>query len=272
MPSKQITIPTRDGDCRSHVMTPAADGTWPAIIFYMDAGGIRPAVLDMAQRLADAGYVVLLPDLFYRYGAYGPFVPSEVFAGDFRAILGPLIATTGNDKAAEDTSAFLAYLDQRGDVVGHRVGAVGFCMGAGMALSAAGTYPDRFAAVASFHGGNLATDAPTSPHHFAPKLNAEVYIAAAENDHSYPPVMAERFEAALAEAGVRYRADAYPAAHGWMKPDFPVYDHASAERGWGEMLALLDRKLHIGGRGALVPDTSASRDRFVSSLRLQPDR
>jgi carboxymethylenebutenolidase len=163
VPNEQITIRTRDGECTLRIATPAADGSWPAVIFYMDAGGIRPAVIEMAQRLADAGYVVLLPDLFYRYGAYGPFVPKEVFAGDFRAILGPLMATTGTDKAAEDTEAFLASLDARGDVAGRKVGAVGFCMGGGMALAAAGTYPDRFGAVVSFHGGNLATDAPTSP-------------------------------------------------------------------------------------------------------------
>ena len=247
MPNQQVTIRTRDGDCPTHVMSPASGGPWPAVIFYMDAGGIRPAVLEMAQRLADAGYVVLLPDLFYRYGPYGPFVPKEVFAGDVRAILGPLMATTGNDKAAEDTAALLAYLDTRNDVAARKLGAVGFCMGGGMALAAAGTYPDRFAAVASFHGGNLATDAPTSPHLFAPRLKAEVYVAAAENDGSYPPAMAERLEQALAQAGVRYSAETYPAAHGWMKPDFPVYDRAAAERGWVEMLALFARNLHQVG-------------------------
>jgi len=246
MPNEQVTIRTRDGDCPSHVMIPAGGGPWPAVIFYMDAGGVRPVVLDMAQRLADAGYVVLLPDLFYRYGPYGPFVPKEVFAGDVRAILGPLMAKTGNDKAADDTEALLAYLDTRNDVAGRKVGAVGFCMGGGMALAAAGTYPDRFAAVASFHGGNLATDAPTSPHLFAPKLKAEVYVAAAENDGSYTREMAERLEKALAQAGLRYSTDTYPAAHGWMMPDFPVYDHAGAERGWVEMLALFDRNLHRG--------------------------
>jgi carboxymethylenebutenolidase len=243
VPSEQIKIRTREGECGLHVATPAGDGAWPAVIFYMDALGIRPGVIEMAQRLASAGYVVLMPDLFYRYGPYGPFAPKDVFAGDFRAILGPLMATTGNDKAAEDTKAFLAYLDTRSDVAGRKLGAVGFCMGGGMAITAAGTYPDRFAAVASFHGGNLATDASVSPHLFAPDLKAEVYVAAAENDRSYPPEMAERFETALAQAGVRYRTETYPAAHGWMKPDFPVYDQAAAERGWTEMLALFGRTL-----------------------------
>ena len=243
MQGEQVVVPTRDGVCVTRVLTPAGKGPWPAILFYMDAGGIRPAVTAMAQRLADAGYLVLLPDLFYRYGPYGPFVPGQVFAGDFRAILGPLMATTGNDKAAQDTGALLAWLDTRDDVAGRRVGAVGFCMGGAMAIVAAGTWPDRFAAVASFHGGNLATDTPTSPHLLAPALQAEIYIAAAENDDSYPPAMAGRFEEALAGAEVRYTAQTFPAAHGWMKPDFPVHDHAAAERGWNAMFALFRRTL-----------------------------
>jgi carboxymethylenebutenolidase len=210
----------------------------------MDAGGIRPAMTDMAARLASAGYVVLLPDLFYRYGPYGPFVPKEVFKGDFRAILGPLMATTGNARAAADTQAFLGYLDSRPDVTGSKIGAVGFCMGGGMAIAAAGTWPDRFAAVASFHGGNLATDAADSPHGHAPRLAAEIYIAAADRDNSYPPAMAQHFEAALTQAGVVYRAEVYEGAlHGWMIPDFPVYDEAAAERGWAALLALFGRTL-----------------------------
>lgn len=244
MPHEQIAIRTRDGECRTHVLSPGDGGSWPAAVLYGDAGGIRPAMVEMAQCLADAGFVVLLPDLFYRYGPYGPLVPSEVFAGDVAAILGPLMATTSNAKAAQDTEALLAYLDTRTDVAGGKVGAVGFCMGGGMAITAAATYPDRFAAVASFHGGNLATDAPSSPHLLASSLKAEVYVAGAENDTSYPLAMAQRLEAALTEAGVRHVTEIYPrAAHGWMVPDFPVYHQASAELGWKSMLDLFNRNL-----------------------------
>jgi carboxymethylenebutenolidase len=201
-------------------------------------------MVEMSRQLADAGYIVLLPDLFYRYGPYGPLVPTEVFKGDFRAILGPLMATTGNDKAAEDTGAFLSYLQSRPDVAGNKVGGVGFCMGGGMAIAAAATFPERFAAVASFHGGRLATDAPTSPHLLAPKLRAEVYLGVAENDQSYPPEMAAKLEQALTAANVRYRSETYAgAAHGWMMTDFPVFNPAAAERGWKALLALFARNL-----------------------------
>ena len=243
MPAEHAVIQTEDGLCPTDVFTPAGTGPWPAVIFYGDAGGMRPAMRDMAARLADAGYLVLLPDLYHRYGPYAPLVPAEVFACNSGAILGPFIATTGTDKAARDTAALLAYLDQRNDVAGDRIGAVGFCMGGGIAVAAAATYPERFPAVASFHGGRLATDAPTSPHWLAPTLQAEVYIASAENDDSYPPAMARRFEAALTAAGVRYQSEEYPAPHGWMVPDFPVYDAQCAERGWEAMRALFARTL-----------------------------
>jgi carboxymethylenebutenolidase len=165
-------------------------------------------------------------------------------AGDFRAIIGPMMGSTDNHKAAEDTKAFLAYLDTRSDVKGKTVGTVGFCMGGGMAITAAGYYPERVAAAVSFHGGNLVTDQPTSPHLLAPKIKAELYVAGADNDHSYPLEMAERLEAILTEAGVKHVCEIYEGkAHGWMKPDMPVYDAAAAERGWGELFALYGRTL-----------------------------
>ena len=123
------------------------------------------------------------------------------------------------------------------------MGPLGLLQPAQRLAAAAATYPARFVAVASFHGGRLATDAPTSPHWLAPTLQAEVYIARAENDDRYPPAMARRFEAALTAAGVRYRSEPYPAPHGWMVPDFPVHDAAQAERGWDAMRALFARTL-----------------------------
>lgn len=249
MPHEQITIATEDGECPAHVFTPGIDHLSPAILFFMDAGGIRPIVLAMAERLSTAGYVVMVPDLFYRYGAYGPLDPKDVFKGDVGAILGPLVSTTGNAKAAVDTGRFLACMDDRPDVRRGKLGAVGFCMGGGMAIAAGGSWPDRFGAIASFHGGNLATEAPDSPHMYASRLSADVYIAAADNDDSYPPAMARRLQEALQGSRVPYTSDTYAAAHGWMMPDFPTYDAAAAEQGWRKMLSFFERSLRHGRAG-----------------------
>jgi carboxymethylenebutenolidase len=242
---EHVSIRTADGDCPTHVLAPDDESPAPAVIIYMDALGMRPAVIAVARRLAENGYLALLPDLFYRSGTYAIPTPKEAFAsGDLMKIIGPLMAATGPAKAAEDTRYFLDYLDTRSDVQGAMAGTVGFCMGGGMALAAAGTFPERIAAAASFHGGGLASDKPDSPHRLAPGMTAEVYVAGADNDPSYPPDMAERLEKALADAGVEHRCEIYEGAlHGWMKPDFPIYNEKAAERGWREMLALFGRNL-----------------------------
>jgi len=168
MADEQVSIRTQDGVCPAYVFTPAESGRHPGVIFYMDGLGIRPTIFEMGQRLADYGYVVLVPDLFYRAGPYEALEPEKVFAsGDARAAIGHLFGSTDNRRAAEDTEAFLAYLAERGDVAGTKVGTTGYCMGGGMSLMAAGTYPDRVAAAASFHGGNLAIDSELSLHWFA---------------------------------------------------------------------------------------------------------
>ena len=243
---ESITIRTQDGHCPATVFRPEAVGSWPAVIFYMDGLGIRPALLDMAERLARCGYVVLLPDLYYRFGPYAPMDP-KVVLGDpenRKVMIAPKIATTGNQPAAADTAAFIAYLDTRQDVAGKKIGTTGYCMGGGISLTAAGTYPERIAAAASFHGGNLDTDLPVSPHRLAPKMKAEIYIGGADQDASYPPEMAERLDKALTDAGVKHRCEIYAdALHGWTMTDFAIYNPPAAERHWTELNALFKRTL-----------------------------
>src|SRR5271168_4117733 len=244
MSHETLSVRTHDGDCPVHVFTPKGSGLWPATIFYMDGLGIRPTLFDMGQRLADAGYVVLLPDLYYRAGPYEPLDPKVVFGGDVRTAIGHLYPTTGNRKAAQDTEAFLALIDSRKDVSGKKIGTTGYCMGGGMSLTAAGTYPDRIAAAASFHGGNLATDAEDSPHLLAPKIKARVYVAGADQDNGYPPEMEVRLDKALTDAKVDHHCEIYQGAlHGWTMADFPIYNEPAAEKHWRELIALFNAAL-----------------------------
>jgi carboxymethylenebutenolidase len=238
-------IKTADGVCPTSVFLPDGRGPWPAVILYMDGPGIRPVLFDMAQRIASAGYVVLLPDLFYRAGPYDPVDPKLLFGDpERRAAHGKFFTSTSNRKAAADTRALLDYLDTRNDVAGPRVGVTGYCMGGGIALTAAATYPDRIAAAASFHGGRLATDADDSPHKLAGQIRARVLVIGADNDQGFPVEQAERLRRALAEAGVDHRVEIWPGvAHGWTMPDIPIYDAAAAERHFEELLALFGATL-----------------------------
>jgi len=241
MSEEEIALGTGEGDCTCHVFSPDDGTAHPAVILYMDALGIRPALLDMGRRLAANGYVALVPDLFYRAGAYGPLDPAEVLASpDAMAVLRPLTASTDTRRAAEDSRAFLDYLASRPDVAGTKVATTGYCMGGGIALTVAGTYPDRVAAAASFHASRLVIDSELSPSRVVPNIAGRVYVAGADDDAGYPPEMAEQLDELLTAAGVDHRLEVYPGArHGFTMTDFPVYDEAAAERHWRELLALL---------------------------------
>jgi carboxymethylenebutenolidase len=241
----KIQIRTKDGSCPSYVYRPAAGAPWPAVLIFMDGLGIRPAMLEIGERLATCGYFVLLPDLFYRSGPYAPMDPHAVLTDPERRKLLTenffALATQAN--IMSDTRAFLGYLETHPDVKPGGIGTTGYCMGGLMSLAAAGTYPDRIAATASYHGGRLATDAPDSPHLLAPKIKSRVYVAGAIEDQSFPDDMKERLEQALTKAGIDHKIETYQAKHGWVFRDMPAYDAAAAERHWQTMVALFDAQL-----------------------------
>jgi carboxymethylenebutenolidase len=241
----KIDIETRDGRCPSYVYRPSGTGPWPAVLVFMDGLAIRPAMLQLGERLATHGYFVLLPDLFYRAGPYEPMDPRAVFSdpGKRKVLMEKYFAVATSANIMADTRAFLDHLAGQQDVKPGGIGITGYCMGGRLALIAAGTYPDQIVAAASYHGGRLATDDPDSPHRLASRVRARVYVAGATEDQSFPDDMKERLQKALTDAGVDHEIETYPAKHGWVFYDFPVYDAAAAERHWETMLALFEAKL-----------------------------
>jgi carboxymethylenebutenolidase len=246
MSQTEVSIATPDGDARAFVFQPTGEGPWPAVIFFMDAPAIRPALFQMCERLAENGYYVLLPDMFWRIGPYAPINLREAMKDDEsrRAVFGKMMASTDPEKSTRDTGAFLAWLSKQPQVKGDKVGCTGYCMGGGLALRAAGHFPDRIVSAAAFHGGRLATDAPDSPHLLAPKIKAKVYVAGADEDAGFPPEQADRLRDALTAAGVRNTVEIYAGAHhGYAPPDMSVYNEAASERHWRAMLDLFDETL-----------------------------
>jgi carboxymethylenebutenolidase len=242
-----VEIKTEDGVCPASVFRPAAGGAgpWPGVLMFMDGIGMRPAIMEVGEAIAQLGYVVLLPDMFYRAGAYEPVDPKQLFTDpkvrdEWRA---KFISSIDQAKAMRDTRAFLDYLASLPDVVKGPVGVTGYCMGGGMALAAAGFFPDRVAAAAAFHPGGLATDAPTSPHLLAPKIKARVYVGGASEDANFPDEQKQRLEQALRDAGVEHTVVTYPAKHGWVPRDTPVHDPAQAQRHLDAVAALFGAAL-----------------------------
>ena len=238
-------ITTPDGSCDASLHTPSGTGAWPAVIMYPDAGGARDTFRAMAQQLADLGYAVLLPNLYYRQGRFEPFDVRTVFSDPAeRARLMDLARSVTEQMAARDTEAMLSFLAGQPEVTaGSKVGTTGYCMGGSFALTAAGRFPDRVAAAASFHGGQIASNAPDSPHLLAGSMQATLYIAGAENDASFDDEQFERMSRALTEAAVEHTLVTYPAAHGFAVPDNPTYDEAAAARHWVALEELYASKL-----------------------------
>jgi carboxymethylenebutenolidase len=242
---EKVSIRTDDGECPTYLFKPQGLDTRPAIIFYMDGLAVRPALLAMASRLAASDFFVALPDLFYRYGAYAPLDPTQLFeSGAVREVTPPLMASTDNRLAARDTRSIIDYLRQRADVSAREIGVTGYCMGGAMALTVAGCFPDDVVAAASFHGGNLATNSEDSPHLLAGDIRARVYVGYAQDDPSCPREMMERLEDAFSASQVDFRCELYEGArHGWTMTDFPVYDHPAAERHWAALVDLFNQAL-----------------------------
>ncbi|MDQ0988976.1 dienelactone hydrolase family protein [Streptomyces sp. V3I7] len=241
-----VDIPTEDGTADAYFVHPADDRPRPGVLLYQDAFGLRPHLRAMADRLAAAGYAVLVPNVFYRHG-HAPVVELPEFIDlDARPELfgkiGPIMQALTPDLAIRDAGAYLRWLADNPLVTDGPIAVTGYCMGARLALLTAGAYPDRVAAAAGFHGGRLATDAPDSPHLVAGKVTAEVYFGHADEDASMPPEQIQRLDAALAAAGVRHRSEVYEGAHhGYTQADTAEYDRAADERHWAALLDLLDR-------------------------------
>ena len=247
MSREQVSIRTRDGDCRAWVFRPEGQGPWPAAIIYMDAPAIRPALFDFGERLASEGYFTLLPDLFYRDGVYEPMDPSKLFADDAAraAIFAKMGKCASVDAIKTDTGAFLEFLDNQPDVKGRKVGVTGYCMGGRVALIAAAEFRGRIAAAGAFHPGHLVTDKPDSPHLLAPSIKAKVYVGGADQDGGFTPENRDDLAKALTDAGVDNRVEIYDGAmHGYTMPDLKVYDAPAAERHWRELVSLFDGALN----------------------------
>ena len=233
MPNITDTVTTQDGTCTVHLFTPDGDGPWPGVVMYPDAGGVRDTFYEMAAKLAGFGYAVLLPDVYYRSGDWAPFDMSTAFSDEQeRKRLMSMIGSVTPMKMAIDAEAFFDYLAGRFDVRGETFGTTGYCKGGRTSLVVASRLPDRVVAAASFHGGGLVTDSPDSPHLWADRIRAAVYVGGAENDASFTADHAEQLDKALTAAGVEHTIEPYPAGHGFAVPDNPPYDAAAAERHW----------------------------------------
>ena len=238
----EIDVPTPDGVSDSYFVHPAS-GAHPGVLIWPDAFGLRPAKRQMAKRLAESGYSVLVVNQYYR-SQRAPIADSTNF-GELRDILMPLMGTLSPETNVTDARAFVSFLDGQAAVDSSRkMGTMGYCMGGPITMRTAAALPDRIGAGASFHGGGLVTDQPDSPHLLVPQMTAHYLFAVAENDDENEPETKNVLREAFAEAGLPAEIEVYEGAlHGWCPPDTQVYNEPQAERAWSRLLALFERAL-----------------------------
>lgn len=245
VPTITLTLP--DGDAEAYLAPAPGGEPAPGVLFVVDAIGLRPRIEEMADRIASWGYTVLAPHVFFREGSAAELAPKadlhepgarEEFMGEAMSRVGRLTP----DLLARDLPAYLSALRARPEVVGEEVGVTGYCMGARIAVRAAGLDP-AVVAVGGWHGGGLVTDDPDSPHLALATARARFAFGHASNDRSMPPEAVAALGAALDDAGRQAVNDVFPGPHGYSMSDTPMYDEESAERHFASLRTLLDSTL-----------------------------
>ncbi len=127
----------------AYLAAPNDPGPHPAIVVIHEAYGLNDNMRDIAQRLANEGYVALAVDLFA--GRNRAVCMARFFSGMFVNSL--------NHQGIHDLKAALTFLAQQPGVDAQRLGAIGFCMGGGFAIAWACT-DDRLKVIAPFYGTN----------------------------------------------------------------------------------------------------------------------
>jgi carboxymethylenebutenolidase len=240
-----VAITTPDGVADAYFVHPVKAKS-PGVLIWPDIFGLRPAFRQMATRLAESGYAVLVINPFYRTRK-APTAPDHPDFNDpaTREALMGLMHTLNPETALTDAKAFVSYLDSQAAVDKKRkIGTTGYCMGGPFVFRSAAAFPERIGAGATFHGGGLVTDKPDSPHLLIPQMKAHLLIAIAANDDEKQPQAKDVLRDAFAKAHLPAEIEVYAGTmHGWCPPDSQVYNHDQAEKAWSRLLVLFSNSL-----------------------------
>lgn len=240
MIEREVDITTPEGRMKTFLFHPEHDGPSPVVLYLMDAPSIRPALRDMAARLASAGYYVMLPFLYYRGSEYREFGLSDEDMHARKELMGTVTPVN----IVGDAGALMEFADADPAARGGKIGVVGFCMSGGLAVSVARAFPDDVAAAASIHGAWFVKDTPGSPHVGLERVRAELYFGWCDNDPTAPAADRDVMEDAMRRAGVRYTIDwLTDAVHGYAPPGTERYDRHASELHWERVHSLLRRNL-----------------------------
>ncbi|HEU4968919.1 MAG TPA: dienelactone hydrolase family protein [Sphingomonas sp.] len=236
--AKDVSVKTADGSADAALFYPSGKGKWPAVLMWPDILGLRPVFREMGKRLAAQGYVVLVPNPYYR-ARKAPVVegPFDFNNREDMARISAFRDGLTDAMVDRDSAAFITFLDAQPQTDRKRkAGVQGYCMSGPLSFRTAAVRPDRIGAVATFHPGALVTDKASSPHLLIPRTRAAYLVLIAKNDAERMPKEKPDLDAAFAAARRTAKVEVYPANHGWTVAGSQTYDEQQAERAWAELL------------------------------------
>ena len=220
-----------NGDTAGGYLVHPAAGRGPGVVVVQEWWGLESGIKEMADRLGEAGFVALVPDL-YR-GAIAGHTEMDKAA--------QLMSQLPPDRAARDMSGAVDYLAGLDTVTGNGIGVVGFCMGGMLSFLLAANRPDRITAIVPFYGFPQGDAEPDWS-----KLRAKVRGHMAEHDDFFGPDAARALEAKLQGMGKDVTMTVHPGTgHAFMAPHnaLGTRDEALGEQIWPGVVAFLHEEL-----------------------------
>lgn len=231
---EEVLIPTPDGQMPGILYTHANSQRRPAILLLMEAFGLTSHLQDIAARIANEGYIVLTPDLYYRELPNNKFSYSEVdkaMAMMYRLDFG--VAMENDLRAALDC------LKSRLDVFPDRIGVTGFCLGGGLSFFTACKFSADIAAVAPFYG--MVLDEWVAA---ITDITVPIYLFHGGVDPFIPLERIQQIESRLKALGKEYRLKVYrDADHGFFCHERSSYNRLAAEDAWHELTQFFHKHL-----------------------------
>lgn len=234
-----VDTETADGPMAILHKRPAA-GTWPTVLMFHDGPGIRTATHVFSEKLASAGYDVIVPDLFHRHGRLIGFDPAQRDADPSirERMMGMVLGLTDDGIQADGAAALTAL----GVETDRPLATIGFCLGARAVAVALLRQPERFVAGAMWHPSFLGVDKPGSPLLTGGQLGRPLCVGVGGADQMQPLSAQQPFlddvPADLLDLEVYDGAD-----HGFTWPDHPSYHERAATDSFERTTALFGKAL-----------------------------
>lgn len=206
----------------AYYVEPSAGANAPGVVVIQEWWGINDQIERVANRLAEAGYRALVPDLYRGAKALDAAEAEHKMTGlDF------------GDAATQDVRGAVQHLKRNGG----KVATMGFCMGGVLSLLGAMHAPELDAAIAWY---GLPPEEAGDPG----EIKVPVQGHYGNQDQMFPPETVNDFEGKLKAAQVRYEFYRYDAPHAFGNEDWDYYDAEAAKLAWQRSLDFLSR--HLG--------------------------